>query len=144
MAAKFEIRSPEAGQYRWVLVSQGRTLATGPAYARKGLALKAIDSFRMAAIAAPVDDQTRAPARTAAGKVARVAGRVAAKAVVKGARAVEKVEETAVKAPAAAKKTVKRAATKVEKVTAKTAKVVKPARPAKKSPAPRKRTSPAG
>ena len=109
MAAKFEIRSPKAGQFRWVLVSQGRTLATGETYSRRALAQKSIDSFRMAATAAPVDDLTQA---TAAGKVARVAGRVAAKAVVKGVRA-------------------------VEKVTAKAAKSAPPARTAKKSPASR-------
>ncbi|MDQ1499751.1 MAG: hypothetical protein QOI86_3091, partial [Actinomycetota bacterium] len=27
MAAKFEIRSPKAGEFNWVLLSQGRTLA---------------------------------------------------------------------------------------------------------------------
>jgi uncharacterized protein YegP (UPF0339 family) len=95
VAANFEIRSPKAGQFRWVLTSQGRTLATSPTYSRRALAQKSIDSFRMAAIAAPVDDLTLAPAKTAAGKVARVAGRAAAKAVVKGARAVRKVEKTA-------------------------------------------------
>jgi hypothetical protein len=53
---------------------------------------------------------------------------------------VKTAERTAIQAPAAAKKTVKRAARKVEKA----AKAVKPARTAKKSPAPRKRTSRAG
>ena len=77
MAAKFEIRSPKAGQFRWVLVSQGRTLATSPTYARRALAEKSIDSFRMAAIAAPVTDLTVPAAQTTSGKVARVAGRAA-------------------------------------------------------------------
>src|SRR5687767_15061978 len=45
MAAKFEIRSPKAGQFRWVLTSQGRTLATGETYSRRVSAEKAIDSL---------------------------------------------------------------------------------------------------
>jgi uncharacterized protein YegP (UPF0339 family) len=140
VAAKFEIRSPKAGEFRWVLVNQGRTLATSPAYSRRALAEKSIDSFRMAAIAAPVADLTLAPAKTVPGKVARVAGRLAAKAVVKGARAVEKVEKTAAEAPAAARSTAKRAAKKVETAT----KAAKPAQPAAKRAAPRKRTPRAG
>ena len=139
MAAKFEIRSAKAGEYQWVLVSQGRTLATGPAYARKALAQKSIDSFRIAAIAAPVDDQTRAPSKTATGKVARVAGRVAAKAVVKGARAVEKVEKTAVEAPATAKKAAKRAARAVTKAPTATKRTAT-ATTTRKAATPRKRT----
>lgn len=137
VAAKFEIRSPKAGQFRWVLTSQGRTLATGETYSRRASAHKSIDSFRMAAIAAPVDDLTQARSKTAAGKVARVAGRVAARAVVKGARAVEKVEKTAVKAPATAKKAAKRASKtavkKVEKTAAK-------ATTTRKAATPRRRT----
>ena len=138
MAAKFEIRSPKAGEFRWVLVSQGRTLATSPAYARRALAQKSIDSFRIAAIAAPVDDLTLAPAKTAPGKVARVAGRVAAKAVVKAGTAVAKAEQAAAKTPRAAKSTAKRAARTVETATKKAVEAVKPA-PAKKAAAPRKR-----
>jgi uncharacterized protein YegP (UPF0339 family) len=42
VAAKFEIESPKAGQYRWVLRSQGRTLATSALYNRRNLAEKAI------------------------------------------------------------------------------------------------------
>jgi uncharacterized protein YegP (UPF0339 family) len=77
MAAKFEIRSSKTGQFRWVLISQGRTLATSPAYTRRALAEKSIDSFRMAAIAAPVSDLTVPVATTTPGKLARVAGRTA-------------------------------------------------------------------
>ena len=36
MAAKFEIRSPNAGRYVWVLVSQGRILATSGEYLTGG------------------------------------------------------------------------------------------------------------
>ena len=108
MAAKFEIRSPKAGQFRWVLVSQGRTLATSPAYTRRGLAQKSIDSFRMAAIAAPVTDLTVPAAKTTPRKVARVAGRMAGKAVAKGARTVEKAERAVGKAAAPRKRVQKR------------------------------------
>jgi uncharacterized protein YegP (UPF0339 family) len=93
MAAKFEIRSPKAGQYTWVLVNQGRILATSVPYARRALAEKAIVAFRMAAVNAPVIDQTLPAAKTAPGKAARGTGRAVAKAVVKGGRAVEKLEE---------------------------------------------------
>jgi uncharacterized protein YegP (UPF0339 family) len=125
MAAKFEIRSPKAGQYQWVLVSQGRTLATGPAYPRRALAEKSIDPFRMAAIAAPVADLTLAPAKTAPGKVARVVGRAVGKAVVKSGRAVEKAEKAVAK-PA------KRAAGTVRKAAKKATAAAKPAAPRKR------------
>lgn len=91
MAAKFEIQTPKPGAYRWVLVSQGRTLATSPAYPRKGLAEKAIVSFRMAAIAAPIVDLTAPPAKAPVAKAARATGRALAKAVVRSGRAVENV-----------------------------------------------------
>jgi uncharacterized protein YegP (UPF0339 family) len=96
--ANFEIRSPKPGQYTWVLVSQGRILATGATYNRRNLAEKAIVPFRMAAANAPVVDTTVPAAKTTPGKAARATGRVLAKAVIKGGRAVEKVEETAAKA----------------------------------------------
>jgi uncharacterized protein YegP (UPF0339 family) len=112
LAAKFEIRQPKAGEYRWVLVSQGRTLATSAAYSRKALAQKSIDSFRMAAIAAPVDDQTPGRGKTPVAKVARVAGRAAGTAVAKGIRAVEKVEKAVAKPAKRAARTVKTATDK--------------------------------
>jgi uncharacterized protein YegP (UPF0339 family) len=95
MAAKFEIHSPKAGEYQWVLVSQGRVLATSELYGRRALAEKAIVSFRMAAAAAPVIDTTMPAAKAPTGKVARATGRAAARAVLKGARAVEKAKKTA-------------------------------------------------
>jgi uncharacterized protein YegP (UPF0339 family) len=144
MAAKFEIRSPKTGEFRWVLVSQGRTLATSEAYPRRGSAEKAIDSFRLAAIGAPVIDTTVPAAKTPTRKAARAVGRAVGKAVVKGGRAVEKVEKAAAKAPVAATSTAKRAAKTVEKATKKAAKVVQPTRTAKKTAAPRKRTSGGG
>ena len=116
MAAKFEIQSPKPGEYRWVLTSQGRTLATSEAYSRRGLAEKAIVSFRMAAVNAPVIDTTLPPAKTTTGKVARATGRTVAKAVVQGGRAVEKVETTAA---TAAKKAAKKGARAVETVAEK-------------------------
>jgi len=94
MAAKFEI-SQSGGSYRWVLKSQGRTLATSEAYSRRSLAEKAIVSFRMAAVNAPVIDTTPPPAKTTSDKVARATGRTVAKAVVLGGRAVEKIEKAA-------------------------------------------------
>lgn len=93
MAANFEIRSPKAGRYVWVLTSQGRTLATSGEYNRKALAEKAIVSFRMAAVNAPLIDTTLPAAKTVPGKAARATGRVVAKAVIKGGRAAEKVEK---------------------------------------------------
>jgi uncharacterized protein YegP (UPF0339 family) len=95
MAAKFEIRSPKAGRYVWVLTSQGRTLATSGEYARRALAEKAIVSFRMAAVNAPLVDTTVAAAQPASKKAARSTGRSVAKALVKAGRAVEKVAEAA-------------------------------------------------
>jgi uncharacterized protein YegP (UPF0339 family) len=102
MAAKFEIRSPKAGQFRWVLVSQGRTLATSPAYSRRALAQKSIDSFRMAAIAAPVADLTVPAAKTPAGKTARATGRAVGKAAGTTRKTVRTAAEKTAKA---AKKT---------------------------------------
>lgn len=98
MAAKFEIRSPKAGQYQWVLVSQGRVLATSAPYNRRALCEKAIVPFRMAAVNAPIVDTTQPVAKSATRKVARVAGRAIGKAVVTAGRAVEKAENAAVKA----------------------------------------------
>ena len=97
MAAKFEVVQRGSG-YRWVLTSQGRTLATSESYGRRALAEKAITSFRMVAVNAPVVDTTLAPAKTATGQVARATGRTVAKAVVTSGRAVEKVQQAAAKA----------------------------------------------
>ena len=105
MAAKFEIQSPKAGQYQWVLSSQGRVLATSELYNRRHLAEKAIVSFRMAAVNAPVIDTTVPQALAPTGKAARATGRVVAKAVVKSGRAVEKVEKAAAKAARKAART---------------------------------------
>ena len=96
MTAKFEVSQSGSG-YRWVLKSQGRILATSEAYNRKGLAEKAIVSFQMAAVNAPVVDLTVPAAKTTAGKAARATGRAVAKAVIKSGRAVEKVEKAAAK-----------------------------------------------
>ena len=97
MAAKFEVVQ-SGGEYRWVLTSQGRILATSESYSRKALAEKAITSFRMVAVNAPVVDMTLAPGTTATGQVARATGRTVAKAVVTSGRAVEKVQQAAAKA----------------------------------------------
>lgn len=132
MAAKFEIRSPKAGQFRWVLTSQGRTLATGESYTRRVSAEKAIDSFRMAAIAAPVIDTTVPTAKPAAAKAARTTGKVAGKAAATTKRTARVAAKKTAKAPAAAKKTASKAAKAVEKTAAKAA---------KKTAAPRKRSS---
>jgi uncharacterized protein YegP (UPF0339 family) len=97
VAARFEIRSPQAGKYTWVLTSQGRILATSEAYSRRSLAEEAIVSFRMAAVNAPVIDTTVPAKMTAPAKVARATGRALAKAVIKGNRAVERAAATATK-----------------------------------------------
>jgi uncharacterized protein YegP (UPF0339 family) len=132
MAAKFEIRSPKAGQFRWVLISQGRTLATGETYARRALAERAIDSFRMVATAAPVVDTTVPATRPAVAKAARTGGRVVGKAAGTTRRTVKAAANKAVKAPTAAKRTADKAAKAVEKTAAKAA---------KKTAAPRKRSA---
>ena len=116
MAAKFEVRQAAGGKWTWVATSQGRTLALGETYTTKASAEKAIDSLRKAAAGAPIVDLTLRPAKTPAGKVARVTGRAVAKAVVKSGRAVEKVEKTAARV---AKKTA-RAATKTAAKATKT------------------------
>jgi len=76
--AKFEIRSPKDGEYNWVLTSQGRTLATGAAYARRASAEKAIESLRKAVATATVDDKTVKPAKAPA-KAAKAPAKAPAK-----------------------------------------------------------------
>jgi uncharacterized protein YegP (UPF0339 family) len=119
MAAKFEIVQPKAGEFRWVLTSQGRVLAKSDAYTRKVSCQNAMESFRKAAPAATVVDHTARPAKAAApktvpGKVARTTGRVVGKAAAKVAEvpslvtsAVEKVVETVTPTPAPRKRTAK-------------------------------------
>jgi uncharacterized protein YegP (UPF0339 family) len=100
VAAKFEIRQPKAGEFRWVLVSQGRTLATSESYTRKVSAEKAIESLRKAAATATVNDTTAKPAK----KVA------AAKTTVKrAARTVAKTVAAPVKKAPARKRTPRKA-----------------------------------
>jgi uncharacterized protein YegP (UPF0339 family) len=95
MAAKFEISS-KAGQFNWVLKSQGRTLATGEAYRQRAAAAKAIESLRKAVAGATVSDLTvkAAPAKAAAKP---------AKAAAKPAKAAAKKATTAKKAATAKK-----------------------------------------
>lgn len=93
MAATFEIRSPKAGKYVWVLTNQGRSLATSMEYNRRSQAEQAIVAFRMAAVNAPVIDTSEPAVSDAVAKVARTTGRMVAKAVVKGGRAVENAKE---------------------------------------------------
>jgi uncharacterized protein YegP (UPF0339 family) len=103
MAAKFEIRSPKAGEFRWVLISQGRTLATGEAYPRRVSCVKAIGSLRKAAPTAKVDDTTL---KSAAGKPAAKPPTAAKRTVSKAAKAVEQTAaKTARKTSAAHKRT---------------------------------------
>jgi uncharacterized protein YegP (UPF0339 family) len=137
MAAKFEIRSAKAGEFNWVLTSQGRTLATGESYTRKGSAEKAIDSLRKAASTATVADLTLPPAKTAPGTAAVKAATKATKAV-KGAKAVKSAKKTA-KATKSTK-TAKKAASGARK----TASSGRKRTAGKKSAAPRKGTSKAG
>jgi uncharacterized protein YegP (UPF0339 family) len=109
VAAKFEIRSPKPGEYNWVLLSQGRTLATGASYTSKASAEKAIASMRSAAAGATVVDLTLPPPRTPAGTAAAGATEVAKKAA-------KKAKVKAKKATVRAKKPkAKRARTKAKK-----------------------------
>jgi uncharacterized protein YegP (UPF0339 family) len=118
MAAKFEIQSPKAGEYRWVLVSQGRTLATSPAYTTKAAAQNGMASFRTAAGSAPLVDTTLRAARTPGGKAARATGGAVGRAVVKSGRAVETVQKAAARTTKrAAKETTKAVQSAAEAVT---------------------------
>jgi uncharacterized protein YegP (UPF0339 family) len=88
MAAKFEILQSRGGQFRWVLTSQGRVLARSDPYAGRAACLRAMESFRKAAPAATVVDQTVKPARATSPKptsarVAHTTGRVMGKAAAK-------------------------------------------------------------
>ena len=88
MAAKFEILESTRGKFRWVLVSQGRVLARSDPYAGRAACLRAMESFRKAAPAAAVVDQTVKPAKVTSPKppsarVARTTGRVMGKAAAK-------------------------------------------------------------
>jgi uncharacterized protein YegP (UPF0339 family) len=98
VAAKFEIRSPKSGEYNWVLLSQGRTLATGESYKTKASAEKAIASMRAAAGNAAVVDLTLPPPRTPAGAGARTTGGAVGRAVVTTGRAVAQVGKVAAQA----------------------------------------------
>jgi uncharacterized protein YegP (UPF0339 family) len=83
MAAKFEIVQPRAGEFRWVLTSQGRVLAKSDAYTRRVSCVNAMESFRKAAPTADIVDHTARPAQAAQSvpaKAARVTGRVVGKA----------------------------------------------------------------
>ena len=85
MAAKFEIQELLGGQFRWVLTSQGRILATSDPYEGRAACLRAMESFRKAAPGATVVDQTvnsakAASPQPAAARVARTTGRVMGKA----------------------------------------------------------------
>jgi len=104
VAAKFEIRSPKPGEFRWVLVSQGRTLATGEAHGRKAAAEKAIESLRKAAATATVADLTLPPA----GKAPAAARSTPKRAAKKGGTATKKAAG-ATKKPATARKRARRA-----------------------------------
>jgi uncharacterized protein YegP (UPF0339 family) len=89
MAAKFEIRSAKAGAYNWVLLSQGRTLASGESYSRRGAAEKAIESLRKAVASATVADlAVKAPTKKPAKAVTKgttAATKATAKATTKRA-----------------------------------------------------------
>ncbi len=82
MAAKFEVRQGGKDEFRWVLRSQGRILATSEAHTRKTSCLKAIESFRKAAPTASVTEATgpAAPAKTALPRPATATVAKAAKA----------------------------------------------------------------
>src|ERR1044072_7477583 len=117
MAAKFEIVQPKPGEFRWVLMSQGRVLAKSDAYTRKVSCQNAMESFRKAAPTATIVDHTARPAaapKTAPGKGARTTGRVVGKAAATVAgvpslltSAVEKVVDTVTPTPAPRKRAAK-------------------------------------
>jgi hypothetical protein len=138
MAAKFEIRSPKAGEFNWVLLSQGRTLAVGETYTRKVSCVNAIESVRKAAPTAAVDDTTVKPAaaKTGAAKTAKTAKTAGRKVAAKAAKtATVAVGGMATKAAAGAAKTTVKAAAKTGRAAGKAAVG------AAKKAAPRKRTT---
>lgn len=139
MAAKFEIQSSQTGQYRWVLVSQGRTLAIGPTYARRAMVEKSIDSFRTAAIAAPVDDQAPTRGKTVAATTGRVAGRAVGEALATGSPQ-EQIEQGLAKLDATVAE-IKEVTARTAKRAAKRAATVMAAAPAPKKTGGRKRTA---
>ncbi len=96
MAAKFEIKELRGGQFRWVLTSQGRVLATSDPYTGRAACLRAMESFRKAAPGATLVDQTVKPAKAASptpasARVARTTGRVMGKAAATVAKVAEAV-----------------------------------------------------
>jgi uncharacterized protein len=78
MAARFEIKQNGRGEFRFVLTSNGRVLATSESYTRKSSCLNAIESLRKAAASASVAENAIQTAPVA--KAARAAGRAVGKA----------------------------------------------------------------
>ena len=112
MAAKFEIRS-SGGQHSWVLLSQGRTLASGGPYARRAQAEKAIASLRAAVGGATVADLTLKPKAAATTKKAAPAKatKAAKPAKAPAKKTARRTAKTPVaKAPTAGKRTATRKA----------------------------------
>ena len=101
MGAKFEVLQPKAGEFRWVLTSQGRVLARSEAYTRRVSCVNAMEAFRSAAPTAEVVDVTALPVGaapapvTTSEKVARATGRVVGKAAATVAEAPSLVVEAA-------------------------------------------------
>src|SRR5712692_3338483 len=110
MASRFEIKQNGRGEFRFVLTSNGRVLATSEPYTRKSSAVNAIESLRKAAVSASVaeDAVQAAPVK----KAARTAGRAVSKAKAKVGTTVAKAAKTAAprKRAAAATKATKAAA----------------------------------
>src|SRR5258705_11557645 len=87
MAAKFEVSSNGKGGFKWILTSQGRTLAFSEPYSRKASCLNAIESLRKAAATATVSDGTVAASNGTAAKAAAPKKAVARKAAPRKAAA---------------------------------------------------------
>jgi uncharacterized protein YegP (UPF0339 family) len=106
MAAKFEIRPVGVGTFSWVLLSQGRILATGEPYRRRATAEKAVESLRKAAAGATLSDLTvKAKAAPAKAAAKRAAGPGKAKAsAATPAKAMRKARKVAKPASKAATK----------------------------------------
>jgi uncharacterized protein YegP (UPF0339 family) len=131
MAAKFEVRKNGTGEFRFVLVSQGRVLATSEPYGRKVSCLNAIESLRKAAGTAPVADNTIPPANGASAPAAKQPQRpsrptTVRKVATKTAAPATKVDKTKPARPKTAAKE-KKSAAKPEaspKTTKRTARAV--------------------
>ena len=135
MASRFEIKQNGRGEFRFVLTSNGRVLATSEPYTRKSSCLNAIESLRKAAVSASVAEDTTQTAPVA--KAARAAGRAVGKAKAKVGTTV-KAEKAAAPRKRAASATKAAKAAAPRKRAASATKAAKAAAPRKRAARPKR------